>query len=514
MNNIISQNIIYEAVRLWIESEEDAIIQYGHISTWDVSEVTNMSGLFKDAFNMNSDISSWDVSGVMRMDKMFMGASSFNQNLSAWNVSRVLYMNEMFLDATQFNGNVSTWDVSKVITMDMMFKNAISFNQNVSEWNVSNVVSMQEMFMNATSFNQDISRWNSSESLTHNILLGATNYEFDGPPSNLNVEQDIIFASDDSNSELDSIDYIPFSNSPNYNIFSDDDTFMSSPMSLSELSSDNKTIPAEPLNVISFDQERLLIYTNSIGSDIIMGGENDRTLVSEFIALSQADNDVPVIIKMLDKNKKEHDSIYLFTKNNLETMLEDSIVYPCWQNTGYYNVINDGRQDAAPEGVIQNVRNNIQLYSMNNIFQRNILTEVSTVDSHLNSSYEPELKTPIFIVLVPTNTFYGSIAKLPFSAGVSQLHCNPGSSDTLTVYSLQNGNYSNAPKTVPQLGSAKQSRVGCKRNSKKTKKKLKQKNKQKNKQKATTKTRNRCKLLTKTKKIRKPYWKKSKKCRK
>ena len=48
-----------------------AELKYGSIDNWDVSGVTDMSGLFKDLANFNADISSWDTSGVTSMAGMF-----------------------------------------------------------------------------------------------------------------------------------------------------------------------------------------------------------------------------------------------------------------------------------------------------------------------------------------------------------------------------------------------------------------------------------------------------------
>ena len=58
------------------------------ISSWDVSNVTNMNGMFESATSFNQDISSWDVSNVTNMGGMF-GNSSFNQDISSWDVSNV-----------------------------------------------------------------------------------------------------------------------------------------------------------------------------------------------------------------------------------------------------------------------------------------------------------------------------------------------------------------------------------------------------------------------------------------
>ena len=72
-----------EAVDMWCEEEtrEEAEEKYGHISYWDVSQITDMSELFSYEFDFNDDISQWDVSNVTDMRGMFAGAESFNQPL-------------------------------------------------------------------------------------------------------------------------------------------------------------------------------------------------------------------------------------------------------------------------------------------------------------------------------------------------------------------------------------------------------------------------------------------------
>jgi surface protein len=152
------------------------------ISGWDVSNVTDMSTMFRSATSFNQDIGSWDVSNVTNMSAMFRGASSFNQDISTWNVSNVVDMSSMFVLATNFNQPLNSWNVSGVTTMTSMFNTATSFNQDLSNWDVSNVVSMSLMFINATSFNQDISTWDVSNVTTMANMLNScnmsqTNYE-------------------------------------------------------------------------------------------------------------------------------------------------------------------------------------------------------------------------------------------------------------------------------------------------------------------------------------------------
>ena len=68
----------------------------GDISKWNVSKVTNMSGMFHSCKYFNQDISSWDVSNVTAMEFMFKNCYSFNQDISDWNISKVMYKYHTF----------------------------------------------------------------------------------------------------------------------------------------------------------------------------------------------------------------------------------------------------------------------------------------------------------------------------------------------------------------------------------------------------------------------------------
>ncbi|UXX80682.1 BspA family leucine-rich repeat surface protein [Reichenbachiella carrageenanivorans] len=153
----------------------------GDLSNWDVSGVTDMSGMFAGT-SFNSDLNTWDVSSVTDMGHMFVDASSFKSDVSSWDVSSVTTMIYMFYNATSFNGDVSSWDVSSVTKMDFMFYNATSFNSDLNNWDVSKVTSMGEMFSKASSFNGDLSSWDLSAvnnlwKMFYNASLSMTNYD-------------------------------------------------------------------------------------------------------------------------------------------------------------------------------------------------------------------------------------------------------------------------------------------------------------------------------------------------
>jgi len=151
----ITDDNIHAAVDLWLADEETAVDTYGHISDWDVSSVTFMSGLFNNANSFNSDISSWDVSNVTAMEVMFENADNFESDLSSWDVSNVNTMRFMFQGADHFNSDLSSWDVSNVTDMTWMFKNVAYFNSDLSSWDVSSVTNMDAMFDGAEALSEE-----------------------------------------------------------------------------------------------------------------------------------------------------------------------------------------------------------------------------------------------------------------------------------------------------------------------------------------------------------------------
>ncbi|MDC3238388.1 BspA family leucine-rich repeat surface protein, partial [Flavobacteriaceae bacterium] len=132
------------------------------IASWDVSSVTNMANMFNDCRLFNQAIGSWDVSSVTNMSSMFSRADYFNQNIGSWNTSSVTNMSAMFKETDVFNQNLNSWDVSKVTNISYMFKSAPRFNGNISSWDTSSVTDMRQMFDSASMFNQDIGNWNVS----------------------------------------------------------------------------------------------------------------------------------------------------------------------------------------------------------------------------------------------------------------------------------------------------------------------------------------------------------------
>ncbi len=162
----INNNNIHSAVKLWMNDRNQGWIQYGHISHWDTSTVTEMNGLFTNLQDhdyqeslFNDNINDWDVSQVTNMAGMFYHCTSYNQPLYKWNTCNVVNMIVMFHTCISFNQPLNTWNTQFVQSMTCMFYKAYHFNQSLSNWNVSNVHSMGGMFARAHCFNQSLHTW-------------------------------------------------------------------------------------------------------------------------------------------------------------------------------------------------------------------------------------------------------------------------------------------------------------------------------------------------------------------
>ena len=176
--------------------ENDSHSNLPPLNSWNVSNVTNMEGLFRiygsnkqinqNISIFNEDISSWDVSKVTNMKEMFREAHSFNQPLNNWNVSNVTDMKSMFFNAKTFNQPLNNWSVSNVTNMKSMFDTAKEFNQPLNNWNVSNVTDMNFMFYSAIEFNQPLNNWNVSKVTDMGAMFGISN-KFNQPLNNWNV---------------------------------------------------------------------------------------------------------------------------------------------------------------------------------------------------------------------------------------------------------------------------------------------------------------------------------------
>lgn len=145
-----------------------------NINSWDVSAVTNFTGMFLGSELFNSDIGSWDTSSALTFFSMFKGAASFNQSLNLWQTGLVERMDSMFQDATTFNGQIDQWDVSSVRVFQNMFFKATAFNQDLSAWNVASAGNMFRMFRDSN-FTSNVNDWAIDDAYEIEEILTNTN---------------------------------------------------------------------------------------------------------------------------------------------------------------------------------------------------------------------------------------------------------------------------------------------------------------------------------------------------
>lgn len=104
---ILDRDELLEAVDAYLGSGSSPLanvsLQYGYpIGTWDVSQITDFSGVFHAGRNNQS--------------------GTFNENLDGWNTSAAETMAFLFTGAALFNGNISAWSTERVINMTGMCK--------------------------------------------------------------------------------------------------------------------------------------------------------------------------------------------------------------------------------------------------------------------------------------------------------------------------------------------------------------------------------------------------------
>ena len=149
------------------------------LSALDTSEVTNMSGMFRDCSSLTSlDVSNFDTSNVTDMSSMFAECSSLTSlDLSKFDTSNVVDMSFMFYNIGLTNLDVSNFDTSKVTNMHYMFGGGEYYQMHIEEINVKNfdtskVTDMSFMFSRCRSLTSlDVSKFDTSTVTNMNCMF-------------------------------------------------------------------------------------------------------------------------------------------------------------------------------------------------------------------------------------------------------------------------------------------------------------------------------------------------------
>ena len=125
-----SKEILQNMLVMWIVEKEDMKFLCGPPNGWDVSKITDMSGLFSNAWlvRFNDNIGGWDVSNVVNMENMFAYTHMGDlPSIAAWNVSQVINMKGMFRDSF-LNQSLSRWKLHPDCDTSLMFHMNINWS--------------------------------------------------------------------------------------------------------------------------------------------------------------------------------------------------------------------------------------------------------------------------------------------------------------------------------------------------------------------------------------------------
>jgi hypothetical protein len=392
------------------------------IGAWNVSNVRDMSNMFRQAVEFNQPIGEWNVSNVINMKCMFEGAAAFNQPIGAWNVSNVHDMSNMFSQALEFNQPIGEWNVSNVINMKCMFESALPFNQPIGEWDVSKVTNMYDMFFEAFNFNQDLKKWNIksipwSERETTTDLQNYMGFEDQMSRRYYPILHRVL------NQYVRSV--FPIQGTPEQKLESERNIQKVYDMKMN-IDEPTTKLPKELEQARMFDLEKE-------GHDVLMV-ENKK--ISEFIkdCLEEEPPGKPILFQL-------HGIVYMFDYNVIKQEMnfpEGQIVYGCYEN-------NNGMNKTKPAGYKGEIESNINLdeifFDLNKLIGRRINIPFISMKKILENPTRAAAK-PIMLSIIddrPSNKHTViAVAQLPFYAGVGNLHCNMGFEPDI-IYNVYSG---------------------------------------------------------------------------
>ena len=133
-----------------------------NLSTFDTSKVTNMYLMFYRCQAKSLDLSSFDTSKVTDMGYMFARCQAKSLDLSSFDTSNVTDMSYMFARCQAKSLDLSSFDTSKVTDMERMFPECKVQSLDLSSFDTSNVTKMGSMFYGCEAQSIDLSSFDTS----------------------------------------------------------------------------------------------------------------------------------------------------------------------------------------------------------------------------------------------------------------------------------------------------------------------------------------------------------------
>ena len=206
MSNVTSMKSMFDTA--------DFCVETNGVSTWDVSNVTNMDFTFgNNKQNSGIFIESWDVGNVTNMNRMLYDCDQFNRNLENWDIRNVNNFNGFMQVAT----GLSTENYDKLLngwenTLNTEWPNGLGYPHNIninfdiSKYTIEGVDARQRLIDNfgwtitdggITENSKFILKWETTtpnEEIQIGLGAGTFNYNIDwgdGVIENYNTDADI-----------------------------------------------------------------------------------------------------------------------------------------------------------------------------------------------------------------------------------------------------------------------------------------------------------------------------------
>jgi len=127
-----------------------------------------------------------DLSQATSLRNTFQHVKDFQGDVSLWDVSHVTDFSGLFHDSG-FHGDISKWNPKTATNMSMMFDHAERFDSDISRWDMRRVASMHNMFDNVglspTHVTAIIEGW--ATNLPHDVTLSSNTLYYCGKPKEL-----------------------------------------------------------------------------------------------------------------------------------------------------------------------------------------------------------------------------------------------------------------------------------------------------------------------------------------
>ena len=182
-----SPNIDSSLTSCWELFEGCGLTDINFARQWDVSNVTDMSSMFKGLIvrrgvGASIDLSGWDVSSAVNMEYMFagntFGVAKRSTNLSNWNMPNLTNIKAMF-DGNRYLAelNITGWSTPSLVDMRYLCSNNTNLTTiaGIEYLNTSNVTNMYEAFNNTTKLNISLATFGMSNVTDLRNIFRGTN---------------------------------------------------------------------------------------------------------------------------------------------------------------------------------------------------------------------------------------------------------------------------------------------------------------------------------------------------